>query len=637
MCGISCIIDPAAYAGLASDLAAMHSRIRHRGPDGEGFVYVDGDGSVSEHAPSLPVAGLAFRWLKIQDTSDQARQPFSSPDGRIRLLFNGEVYNFGALREELARDGFVFHTHSDTEVVVAAYERWGTECFARFRGMWAIVLLDLVAGVVVVSRDRFGIKPLHYRVDGTRLSLASEVKQLLTPGGARLDREMFLHFIAGSRLAGSEHTFFDGIRAVPPGTFAVIALGAQPELSFVPFWSLRGGQGDRRGMTFDLALEELRVLMREVVALHITAEVSVGTFLSGGIDSSVVTALAHDIGAKLPSFSMFLDPEFARYDESRFIRATADFLGVRNAAVVVTGAAMHEHFDRVCAVHEEPLAGMALIAQNLTYALAAEQGVRVVLDGQGSDEEFAGYPRQASEVLLDLFLRMRWLRGGRELAAFARHDPRELQRLARLAASVLVVGPLGLRRSKPRFPWLALSSRKVEQFAHSERDASKGAPGATRLDRILYADTTSLNLYDVLGIGDRNSMAHSIESRVPFVDHVLTEFAFTLPDEMKIGDGWRKRILRRLAARYVPAEVAWRTDKMGFAVPQAVWMRRHFAEELRALADRDVIASSPLFVRDQLRDVARCFLGGQKTEAAFPLWRVLAAARWAEIYGVDLA
>jgi asparagine synthase (glutamine-hydrolysing) len=632
MCGISCVIDRAARPDLREEVAAMHSRIRHRGPDGEGFVFAHLEsGSVATTPVASANVAAAFRWLKIQDTSDDSSQPFASPDGRVHLLFNGEIYNFRELREELASLGDSFTTRSDTEVVLAAYRKWGTSCFERLRGMWAIVIVDLDARRIVVSRDRLGIKPLYFESRAGRVRIASEVKQLVAPGRAA-DREMLLHFLAGSRLAGRERTFFEDIRAVPPGTFAIIRPQDDGALRFTPFWSLEPRVRER---SYDDAFEEFRALMTEVVRQHITAEVPVATFLSGGIDSSVVTAVAQATGARLPALSMVLEPEFARYDEARYIDSTVRHLGLRNERVTVTGALVRDTFDAVCETHEEPLAGIALVAQSLTYRLAAQHGIRVVLDGQGSDEEFAGYPRQAHEYLLDLFLRGRIFRGAAELRAFRANDASDTGRFLRYAASVLVARPLRLRRRTQRLAWLNVPPAEAERLSGSERASASSVPGDTRLARMLWADTMSLNMYDVLGIGDRNSMAHSVESRVPFVDHVLVEFAFSLPDHMKAGAGWRKRILRRLAAERVPPEVAWRVDKMGFAVPQAIWMRRHFADEIASLADRRSVATSALFHREAVRGMATAFLAGAN-EPAMALWRILATARWSEIYGVAL-
>jgi asparagine synthase (glutamine-hydrolysing) len=633
MCGISCVLDPASRGTLVDELRAMHSPIRHRGPDGEGFAYVSREGGFSDHPSGDAIAALAFRWLKIQDTLDEAQQPFASHDGSVRLLFNGEIYNFRALRAELEREGLAFHTESDTEVVAAAYDRWGTGCFARFRGMWAMVIVDLRTRHVVVSRDRFGIKPLQYFSADGRLYFASEAKQLLAVRSARADHDALLHFLTGSRIPDRERTFLAGVRSVPPGTFATIPLDAGPrELKFASYWTL---PTNVTPVGFDVALDQLRELMNEVVGLHMTAAVPVGALLSGGIDSSVVAAIARRSGHSFPTFSMFLEPSYGRLDESPFILATSKRLEIANHAVTVTATDVREHFDRVVATHEEPLAGIALIAQYLVYKLAAEHGVRVVLDGQGADEEFAGYPRQQYAYLLDLLLRLRWLRGGRELAALGRHDSREWNRFARNAAGTLL-RPLRSSRAAHRLAWLNLPAREVARFHAGDLETAKHAPGKTRLARALYADTMSLNLYDVLGIGDRNAMAHSIESRVPFVDHVLTEFAFTLPDELKIGDGWRKHLLRRLAAESIPSEVAYRTDKMGFAVPQARWMRSHFADEIRGLADRDAIAASTLFERRGVRDLTEQFLERGDDTAASSVWRILAAARWSEVHGVTI-
>ncbi len=628
MCGISFILETPSSEGIRERLLAMHARIPHRGPDGEGVRYIGADGRFASDDGGA-IGGLAFRWLKIQDLDEEANQPFASRDGTILVLFNGEIYNFRALRDELEANGSSFHTRSDTEVIVAAYERWGTDCFQRFRGMWAIVIADSVNRRVVVSRDRFGIKPLYVHRDNRGLHLASEVKQLLAITTPRANRESLLHFLAGSRLPGRDCTFFEGIDAFPPGTYAVIPFDEPARLDPISYWALR--PSSNKCDNLQEALERLRAVMNDTVALHMRAEVPVATFLSGGIDSSLITATAHNLGAGLPSFSMILEPEFARYDESRFIAATTSRLQLEGHAVTLTGATVHDAFARVAAVHEEPLGGMALIAQFLTYELAARNGARVILDGQGADEEFGGYPRQAYEYLAAQFVRMR---GAAAAAAFVRRDRRELRHIPRAIAS-RVARAMRVRHYVPRFPWLALPTREIERLVTSERGALERARGGTALERMLYADTMSLNLYDVLGVGDRNSMAHSIESRVPFVDHIVAEFAFSLSDEMKIGNGWRKRILRELARESLPLEVVERTDKMGFAIPQAIWMRRHLENDLRTLHTRESIATSPLFHTQAIERVAQSFMNGHAADT-FPLWRILAAATWAEAHGVTL-
>lgn len=629
MCGISGILAPAGTRPIAPALQRLHDRIPHRGPDGEGFAYATEHGvSAVEQIPAK--AALAFRWLKIQDASESARQPFASEDGTLHLAFNGEIYNFAELRDELGALGHRFHTRSDTEVVLAAYAEWGTRCFERFRGMWAILLLDVRRRMLVASRDRFGIKPLHYRTHEDEVWFASEVKQL-AGAGERLDHDTFLHFVTGGRIADRTRTFFADIRAVPPGTYAELPLDRQSTPSFVSYWSLTPNPRDLRLAS---AVEELHGLFREVVDLHVASEYPVGTFLSGGIDSSLITATAHELGRQLPSFSMVLGSQFGRFDEGPYIEATVKKLGISNAQVSLTGAMLRQHFDATCAAHEEPLGGLALVAQYLTYRLAASHGVRVVLDGQGSDEAFAGYGRQTYEYLLDLFVRRRWSAGTRELRAFAAADHGDTRRFLRFCASTAAQA-VGVHKHLRRPQWLELTKREFSRITATGEQAVRDAPSGTRLAKVLYADTMSLNLYDVLGIGDRNSMAHSIESRVPFVDHRLIEFAFSLPDEVKISGGWRKRVLRELASHMLPPEVAWRRDKMGFAVPQARWMRESFRDVLSTLHQHPRIAASRLFDAGAVANLSAQFLAGDDA-VALPLWRIYASAEWAARYSVEL-
>ena len=252
MCGISAIIDFEAGQALPEGLLRMHAPIPHRGPDGAGFLLVQADYRVcftrhAEAIPSLPCThpwrlGLAFRWLKIQDVTDVAAQPMCSRDQSVWLLFNGEIYNFAELRAELQRCGHQFTTQSDTEVVLAAYQEWRQACFARFRGMWAMVLVDLNGKKVVISRDRFGIKPLYYCIDGTRLLLASELKQLVAaaPTQAQANLQLVCHFLHGAPLHHGEETFFRGMMALPPATYAEIDLTLPRVAPLVckPYWDL---------------------------------------------------------------------------------------------------------------------------------------------------------------------------------------------------------------------------------------------------------------------------------------------------------------------------------------------------------------------------------------------------------------
>src|SRR5215831_18786292 len=418
MCGLSAIVDFRPGEGLLDALLAMHAQIPHRGPDGERFCLVDErwhsfrlderPGSRGEASFPALRAGLAFRWLQIQDRSEAAAQPMASGDGSILLLFNGEIYNFRELRLELKAFGHSFRSESDTEVILAAYSQWGKEMFARLEGMWAIVLLDLRARKLLMSRDRFGIKPLFYHRAGSRLMMASEVKQLLAAGVPPLaNSSAVTRFIRGSRPESPEQTFFAAVASQPAATYAEMDL-QEPlgELRFTPYWQLAAPTGFvTDASSLEASCRDLDGLLTRLVAEHMVGPVAMGILISGGLDSSVVAALAvtpfAERGERGMGFSMVLDRGYNRYDETAHIDQVVSAFGYRGCRVELTPAWLKANMEQVSRTQEEPVAGVAVAGQYLTFELAAKHGVRVVLDGQGADELFAGYPRHQIVYLAD--------------------------------------------------------------------------------------------------------------------------------------------------------------------------------------------------------------------------------------------
>ena len=582
MCGISAIHSTTPHS--VARLLRMHAPIRHRGPDGEGFLAVSRTGevlrAVSAEAFETIAAGreivfsLAFRWLKIQDVNENARQPMTTPDEAVWIALNGEVYNFRELRRELESHGRKFTTHSDTEVALAAYERWGTECFARFNGMWAIVLADLRARKIVVSRDRVGIKPLYWSCEGEALLLASEAKQI----GTTPDEDSLARFVASERPAPG-HTFFAGVSAFPAASFAEFELGGDVAIRPRQYWDLASIATSTKAITYDEAVEEVDGLLRSAIDMQLLADVGVGTLLSGGLDSSLVTAITARVSTPRPAFSFVLpSPEDRSIDESQYIEEVARATNVPLHETTMDASWVRENFERVTRAQEAPVTGLPVVAQFRTHELAASRGVRVVLDGQGADEIFAGYQRHQAIYLNELLRSVRASAFVRELRAFARRD----RRYPLLYVRQGVLAPMRRLIDPPerRLP------RWFRGEAHSE--SAPRLRGASLLQRGLFDDVTRVNIPTVLGITDRNSMAHSLEARVPLLDHRLIELAFRLPASFKVGEGMRKRILRSVARRYVPDRVIDRTDSLGFGTPQLRWMRGDLAAAIRDAQNDEV-------------------------------------------------
>jgi asparagine synthase (glutamine-hydrolysing) len=647
MCGLSAIIDFEPGQRLLPSLLAMHERIPHRGPDGEGFTVVDASwratgertaaGLQSSARPDLRL-GMAFRWLQIQDPGEAAAQPMASPDGSVWLMFNGEVYNFQEIGRELAQLGHRFTSVSDTEVILAAYMQWGSGCFSRLNGMWAMILLDLRDRKIVISRDRFGIKPLFYYHGPTRLIIGSEVKQLLAAGAPALaNRAAVARFIGNQRPATPEETFFKDIFAQPAATFAEISLQAAGNISFQPYWQLDPPEIEAAApLSLGAACDKLDTLLTQSVAEHMVAQAPLGHLISGGLDSSLLAALAapnyQQRGECGMGASMVLASRSDRYDESAYIDQVVTALQFQSFRAEFSSVWLKANIDRITWTQEEPVAGMAVAGQFLVYETAGRHGARVVLDGQGADEIFAGYPRHQHTVLKD-YLRRRALPALlRELISLRREDARFFRDVWSLRIIPRLARALGLgESSKEARNFLSSESKHV---LSQRENLTRQEYQSTALRKELLADILTGNLRPVLSVTDRNAMAHSIEARVPYVDRRIVEFAFQLPDEFKVGDGKRKRIMRLLAERYLPRTIVSRVDRIGFGAPIEQWLTADFRAELAALPDGDVFRRSALFDPSLLRHYIKEFLEARHRDSG-TLWRLYAVDTWARVYAVE--
>jgi asparagine synthase (glutamine-hydrolysing) len=633
MCGISAVIDRAGSAGAAAQLMRMHAKIRHRGPDGERFVFFDANGGARPvHDGATPiVAAMAFRRLNVIDISDAASQPMSSPDGQVWIAFNGEIYNFVELRARLVSQGRTFATRSDTEVALAAYEAWGTRCFEELDGMWGIVIVDLRRRVVVLSRDRFGIKPLHWTMDGERILVASEVKQLVSDA-PRAQAPIVAAFLRGNRVPVLDETFFEGITPLPVASFIEIPLderGAMP--SPQTYWDFRAiaprGVSERE---YAQCVDEVEARLRHAVATHSVADVNVGYLLSGGLDSSLLTAIAAKDIAPTPAFSFgFRDPRLASFSELQYAESVARRYGLTLHEATFDEAWVAANAGRVIHAMDEPVLGMAALAQFRIFELCRERGMTVVVDGEASDEVFAGYPSYQVNLLRDYIDRRDVISFTRELRAMARYEER---------STFAVVRDLFRSRYGQKahgIAWLdpAYGSDASRIAAARAAFADHGAAGTSRVSRLLFRSVHWGNVKIVLGYTDRVSMASSIEARVPYLDRALVELAFSLPDEFKAGRGQRKRILRDVARRYLPPDVTERKDRMGFGTPDELFIRGAMWNDVEARVRS--IANAPMFVRGGVARLLEAFAARQHNDVR-AIWRIYALARWAEEFRVAL-
>jgi asparagine synthase (glutamine-hydrolysing) len=576
MCGIVASIG---LNGAPSDPEAvvrmMHA-IRHRGPDSDGVFH---DGSIC----------FGFKRLSILDLSEAGHQPMTSPDGRVTVVFNGEIYNYVELREELKRCGHEFRSSGDSEVLLHAYLEWGKSCVSRFNGMWSFLIWDARNQVLIGSRDRFGKKPLYLYRNGDSILFASEIKAILASGKYRGGPNWSVAALALMR-GNLDHfplpraSFFEDIEQVPSATtFELTRDGKWTEHRY---WSLTG-QPER---TPDNPPEAFRAVFEDAVRLRMRSDVPVGVFLSGGLDStSVACTIAALRGADQEMFAFsFHSNEF---DESRYIADTVAQTGVRLVRYSPPAKDMWDCIRKVIRCQDEPVHSFAAVAVYELSRLAAQHGVKVVLMGGGADEYLAGYTGYFGNYWYQLARAGRWVRAGSEMSAFARVNGVRRSRLARETLSMF-------RSELARLPaYRSLQKkRRVQSLQANEwygPDVKRHAHAITvehvpyTLDAALLHSVKSAPLPFYLRIDDRNSMAWSIEARSPFLDYRAVELAFSLPASWKIRGASSKYLLREAMKGRIPESVRTRREKWGFPVPATRWFATDLYEPTRdLLADR---------------------------------------------------
>lgn len=569
MCGIAGILrlGRGPLQDLKRKLSVMSRLIAHRGPNGHGSWTAPGQN-----------AGLAHRRLSILDLSEAGAQPMAAPSGDC-VVHNGEIYNFVELREQL-QDGWKFRSGTDTEVVLAAYDRWGMGCTTRLRGMFAFALWDERRQRLFCARDRFGIKPFYYAVVDGVLYFASEAKALLPFLPAiETDRAALAEYLTFQCCIG-ENTLFSGIKQLLPGHTLVVENGV---ISIRRYWDVQYEIDHEHSPSY--FRRRLREIVEDSVRLHLRSDVPVGAYVSGGVDSSLLAIIAaRQNGADLDAFNgRFM--EYPGYDESTYARAATDAVGGALHIEDIGHKDFHRHIRDVIYHLDFPVAGPGSFAQYMVSKLAS-QHVRVVLGGQGGDEIFGGYARyllayfeQCIKAAIDgsykngnflvtiesivpnLGLLRDYLPLMREFwreGLFGAMDDRYFRLINRA------------NDMKEEIAWDELDLAPVVESYRAIFNNTENVRKQAYFDGMTHFDFKCL-LPGLLTVEDRMSMAHGLESRLPFLDHPLVEFAATLPPDIKFSGGRMKHLLKEVFADEIPAEIFERRDKMGFPVPLKEW------------------------------------------------------------------
>ena len=536
----------------------MAGALAHRGPDDEGVVF-EGD------------VGLGFKRLAILDLTEAGHQPMTSADGAAVHVFNGEIFNYVELRDELRGRGHRFRSTGDAEVLLHAYLEWGTECLSRLNGEWAFVVYDRRTASLFGSRDRFGIKPL-YRVQVPRaVAWASEIKALLALPQYRpsINWRAAGAYLTSARLDHSSDTFFEGVRALPPGSaFVVDREGREREWRY---WSL---PAPGAAPPTDTPAAAFAALFEDAVRIRLRSDVPLGVCLSGGLDSTAVICAMDRVGRSNEANGQPVTAftyHHHDFDERRYVDATVDRTGARLHRLEMDHVALWDLAERVMRAHDEPVHTLTAMVGYELMRMIAGCGIRVILNGQGADETLAGYDSYFPDAWYTDLRRGRALRAWREIRAYtAAHGGAPLERLV---AMVERLARAELRRAA----WYrTLAHRSQRRRAVREgwfRDVALPAQDevppfeSTDLDAVLRRSTTVDPLPLYLRIEDRNSMAHSVEVRLPMLDYRLVELVFGLANEWKIRGSLNKYVLREAMQGRIPEVVRTRVDKMGFPSP----------------------------------------------------------------------
>jgi len=620
MCGIAGIIQAGRGQYMREHIQRMTDSLAHRGPECDGFWE-------SREGQAL----FGHRRLAIIDLSDEARQPmaFHSVQSsgsllhRYSLVFNGAIYNYIELRDELKKKGYSFKTNSDTEVLLAAYDHYGDECVERFEGMFAFGIWDEEEKEFFAARDRFGEKPLFYHFDGKHLIFGSEMKSIWAVGIERKPNlQMFFNFLTigyADNPGRPEETFYQNISRLPPASrlfFDPVSL----ELEIEKYWELDPSI-QSKSINDDEATHRFDELFTASVKRRLRSDVAIGTSLSGGIDSSSVLAKVSSLNSSKPisSFTAIF-PGFEN-DESKFAAEVAHTFGSNHNTIEISVDDLVDDWRTFLYHQEEPFGSASAYAQYKVFEAAKQQGVTVLLDGQGADETLAGYSKYYKWYWQELFQKRKLL-GSNEVKAARDLGMDENFGFRNIVAALFPDIASVLLERQYLVNALGHVDLTRDFVKLQSREAYYTTPTNFNLNGALYFNTCVHGLQELLRYADRNSMAHSREVRLPFLDHNLVEFEFLLPSRYKIRKGWTKWILRKTMDNALPKEITWRAKKVGFEPPQEEWMQNVKLQELIRDAKQKLVNEKILKPEVLTRPVAAHAAHAKNSDE----WRYLTAA-----------
>ena len=612
---------------MRSEIGAVLDLVRHRGPDDHGIIIGAGTRVLSDDSDLPADWALGHVRLSILDLSAAGHQPMSRADGRFWISFNGEIYNYVEIRRELEKEGHRFSSGTDTEVILAAYQAWGEQCVKHFIGMFAFLIVDLLNDKVFIARDRLGVKPLYLWWNSAKIVILSEPKQLLAVPGfkPRVHRQQIVDYLTEG-LLGHEPDLccFDSVRPLPPGSTLQWNLGDLPDLSNASsYWA---PSLISRSISWDEAVEQTGALFRSATELRLRSDVPVGSCLSGGVDSSsIVGVVSRDLGLQMKTFSICsLDPDF---DEQPYVDSVTEHCNNTSIKIILENQRILEELEEVVYCQDEPFPSLTIYAQWCLMRAARQEGVPVLLDGQGGDETLCGYRKFAFFRLRDLLSSFQFL------SALS------------LAKNLLLQGDKGLVRLKEgqRYlpGWLRCLRDDMQELLRPNWRTLVRLVWAEKMANVSgihnhqWADLRFWSLPVLLRYEDRNSMAHAVESRLPFLDHRLVEHFLTLPDEFFLRQGRTKRVLTEAIGNALPRAVTARRTKSHFNTSESVLMRGSLGRFLEERIERSERLSAILDVKAATQILSQ-YRQGDSGYTSESLFRIAGLAMWLDRFDVEV-
>lgn len=590
MCSIALYHNPSVDLFVVeSTLRQMSELAQHRGPDHTGYC-------MGEHC------GMAHNRLSILDIHSRSNQPMS--DDKNVIIFNGCLFNFIEIRNELLAKGYLFKTESDTEVILKAFHAWGPQCLQKFNGMWAMAIYQKDCEQVFIARDRFGIKPLYYTHFDQHFALGSEIKQLLPIAGPDLDIKNQNDYFLYGKIVHNNHTLYDKIKSLPAGHYGVYDLIHQ-ELKITRYYSIKKE-------TIDPDPEKLMSLFQDSVSIRLRSDVQVGVTVSGGIDSSVIALTVAELGAK--SFKLYnaAFPDFVN-DESPFAQILADELHKPLHKNTVTWDSFIENLGCLGYLQDIPVGSFAVFASFLLQKKISSAGVKVILNGQGADEIFAGYTKFHFYHLKNLWSKDK-LQFFQEFYSMGIKNQYSVNTLKKKWNNFLAT------RGNVQYDWYRSLNQEIWNENTSDSPVNKSQED---LWDVSQNALFGMGLPVMLHALDRNSMYHGIEARCPFLDYRLVEFVVNMPDDYKIREGVRKYMLREIFEDKLPEKLNKRYRKQGYASPQS-----YFLKQNALMIKRDIFDKRHL-VQDFI-NVDRFLDAMNKKPKWDVIWRVWTWLHWRE-------